>query len=84
MITLPAGAPAQVRSWLIDMNQAMSLGDTANARFFRKKIEKYLAAVELQGGKTIQPPLTEVEKEVAYARRNIAIAGSKLEYRSNY
>lgn len=84
MFILPPDTPAQVRSWLIDLNQAKARGDGKNINLFKGKIERYLSAVELKGGKILPPPVTQAELDVAYARRNRAIVGSQLEFRSNY
>lgn len=81
---LPPNTPAQVRSWVIDFEVAKKKGDTVEQGILSGKIHKYLAAVKLNKGVAIKPPVTSAEREVAEYRRKIALIGSDLQYRANY
>lgn len=81
---LPTNTPAQVRSWVMDFESAKKKGDTVEQGVLSGKINKYLAAVELNKGVAVKPPVTSVEREVAEYRRKITLIGSDLQYRANY
>lgn len=84
-IILPAGAPAQVKSWLIDYNRLIKAPQTNRLKLeeVKAKLDKYLNAVKANGGKAIQPPRTQVEEDLATG--SIRKHGyTHLKYRSNY
>lgn len=98
-VELPANVPAQVRSWNMDYQKevekynkmqekgvgpAVLLSQASRVEAAGTKVTRYLMVVKANGGKIIPPPITKAEQDVANSRRNRTIAGSKLEYRSNY
>lgn len=67
---LPADAPAQVRSWLMDYNRFKARGHKGKEKAdeLAAKIEKYLKAVDKAGGVTLKPPVTKAERDIAQAK----------------
>lgn len=96
-IELPADVPAQVRSWNMDYNRevekynalvrkgagpAVLMSQAERVEAAGTKVTRYLLAVRANGGKVIQPPVTDVERAVAQTKS--APAFTKLAYRSSY